>query len=102
MEIKSLNDGLLTNIEVLSVLQERAASRAGRTDLSPELHGCIVMEQQVIQYIKESPVGGLTYQAVREKLAKVKALDYGLTEGEMIQLANHCPNQPVDIHVVMW
>jgi hypothetical protein len=72
MEIKSANDGLLTNVEVLSVLQERQLSReqrakrdskanaeSGALSYIHELNVANYLETEVIKYVTSTAAGAL-------------------------------------------
>ena len=58
-----------------------------------------VLSSKVMKYIKQSVVGN-TAELVRQCLSRLKKLDLDLTEAELIQIANHVPLFPVEIHLV--
>ena len=93
------NAGLLTNIEVMDLLQEKQNRTVG-TRTPSELHGCIRLVDEAIAHIKDTVVGSLTSAQVRDKLSATKKLGFGLTEGELVLIANHAPSQPVEVHMV--
>ena len=100
MEVKSANDGLLTNIEVLELLLENRQKSAVTTSVAIELQNKQSIEIETSKYISESSVGKYSSEIVRTFLSKVKSLGFGLTEGEILQFANHIPTRPVEIHLV--
>lgn len=111
MEVKSSNAGLLTNIEVLELLKERRASSkksrkqssssSSHFDSVDELQSKELLEKHTIKYIESWKSGkAQTSESVGAKLSAVKAMQLGLTEGELIQLSNHFPAHPVEVHLV--
>ena len=99
MEVKLANAGLLTNIEVLELLLERK-DRAASLPIPYELRACVNFGDETIAHIKETVSGSLALSEVRNRLSATKKLGLGLTEGEMVLIANHIPSQPVEVHMV--
>jgi hypothetical protein len=122
MEVISGNDGLLTNVEVLEVLKENR-SRRGRVDaIKIDLQNrenvetkvrCIHLHSppllcpnqaffypQAIKYISGTVIGHLTSTVVGECISKIKKLNLGLTEGEIVQIANLAPENEVEFYLV--
>ena len=56
---------------------------------------------QVMKYVKSCATNN-TSELVRQCLSKLKKLDLDLTEGELVQIANHVPLFPVEIHLVSY
>ena len=52
-----------------------------------------------MKYIKQS-VPNNSAELVRQCLSGLKKINLDLTEGELIQIANHVPLFPVEIHLV--
>ena len=52
-----------------------------------------------MKYVKACATNN-TNELVRTCLSKLKKLDLDLTEGELVQIANHVPMFPVEIHLV--
>ena len=67
--------------------------------MAPEITHVVVLVSKVMKYIKQSVVGNTT-ELVRVCLSRLKKLDLDLTEAELIQIANHIPLFPVEIHLV--
>lgn len=97
MEVKSSNDGLLTNIEVLEIIKE---SRQKRGKATPEFHHREFVEVETINYISKSKLKSIPMEHIRLCLSAVKKLNFGLTEGEMIQIANLGPESDVEYYLV--
>lgn len=57
------------------------------------------LSSKVMKYVKQSVVGN-TAELVRLCLSRLKKLDLDLTEAELIQISNHVPLFPVEIHLV--
>ena len=55
--------------------------------------------EKVMKYIKQSVPNNST-ELVRQCLSGLKKINLDLTEGELIQIANHVPLFPVEIHLV--
>jgi homoaconitase/3-isopropylmalate dehydratase large subunit len=101
MEVLSHNEGLLTNVEVLELLEERRASRALAPHHNVALQDREHVELQTIRYIKSSMVKDTTSPSAIKGLNAIKKLKLDLTEGEMIQIANHVPTCEVEIHAIV-
>ena len=101
MEVLSHNDGLLTNVEVLELLEERRASRTLAPHHNVALQDREHVELQTIRYIKSSMVKDTTSHSAIKGLNAIKKLKLDLTEGEMIQIANHVPICEVEIHAIV-
>jgi hypothetical protein len=52
-----------------------------------------------MKYVKQCAVNN-TADLVRQCLSRLKKLNLDLTEGELVQIANHVPLFPVEIHLV--
>lgn len=52
-----------------------------------------------MKYVKQCAVNN-TAELVRQCLSRLKKLNLDLTEGELVQIANHVPLFPVEIHLV--
>ena len=90
---KKLQDGLLTNYEVLQVLQKNArhrkhlARRSGTRNWVKRLKRAEEGEKQLLRYLKETPCVEQTPQMVEELFRRL--VPFHLTEAEMVQIANH-------------
>jgi RNA polymerase Rpb4 len=120
MEVRSKNDGLLTNVEVAEILEARRQRALARRvdDTDPfdggsagsgsssssssvtnfQLQHKDFVEKQTIKYIRRY----CPYPAdkVAECLKRIKAMNVGLTEGEMLGIANIAPKFIVEVHLV--
>lgn len=121
MEVVSSNDGLLTNIEVLEILKEnrerRGNANAVKIDLqnreNVEVKVCDEVSwndltvhnasfsgvTQAIKYVSGTAIGHLSSSTVGECIKKIKALNLGLTEGEIVQIANLAPESDVELYL---
>ena len=52
-----------------------------------------------MKYVKQSAPNN-SNELVRQCLSRLKKLELDLTEGELVQIANHVPLLPVEIHLV--
>lgn len=55
---------------------------------------------QAIKYISSTVIGHLSSSVVRECIKKIKDLNLGLTEGEIVQIANLAPESDVELYLV--
>jgi len=101
MEIVSRNDGLLTNVEVLALLEERRKRRDKHRMLGPELQQRESIELSSIKYLRASAIKETPSEAVIKCLSAIKRLNHDLTEAEMIQIANHAPTLEVEVHMLI-
>ena len=101
--IVSANDGLLTNIEVRDILASRRQQRKPEINQTQtDLQGREFVETKVLKYIEESiPTVDNSMELVRECLSTLKKMNLGLTEGELVQIANHIPMRQVELHMVV-
>ncbi len=101
MEIKCVNGGLLTNIEVMELLKEKAESRAktsSATATQLEFQNREAVTSKVIKYGERMGYGKYTSAGIASMLSQIKASNYGLTEAELMQIGNMLPRQVVELH----
>jgi hypothetical protein len=55
---------------------------------------------QAIKYISGTVIGHLSSTVVGECIGKIKKLNFGLTEGEIVQIANLAPENDVEFYLV--
>ena len=101
MEVLSLNEGLLTNVEVLELLEERRAERVVAPHNNVAQLDREHVELQTMRYLKASPIRDATGESVIAGLNALRKLDLVLTEGEMVQLANHLPVCEVEVYAIV-
>ena len=101
MEVLSRNDGLLTNREVLDSLEERRARREVAAHNNIALQDREQVELNALRYLKASTAKDATSETVVAGLNAIKKLKLELTEGEMVQLANHVPVSEVEIYAIV-
>eukprot|EP01036_Dinobryon_divergens_P028651 gene28651-37632_t len=102
MQIISANDGSLTNLEVLELIQEKRGKNSILTDgQSIELQNREYIEKKAIDYIKGTTVGRIPSVHMKECIKSLISLDCGLTEAEIIQIANACPQSDVEFYLII-
>lgn len=100
MQVKSGNDGLLTNYEVLDLLKERKENRDYWRKNTIELQARIALENRFQAYMKQSSTRSLSFDQMKDLMVQLKALKLKLSEEEMIQLANLLPTSEVEMYLV--
>jgi DNA-directed RNA polymerase subunit F len=101
MEIKCINGGLLTNIEVIEILKEKAESRtktASTTATLLEFQNREAVTTKVLKYGERMGYNNYSSAGIAKMLSQIKALNYGLTEAELMQIGNMLPRQVVELH----
>jgi len=101
MEVKCINGGLLTNIEVIEILKEKAESRSktsSSTATQLEFQNREAVTSKVLKYGERMGYEKYTSVGIAKMLSQIKALDYGLTEAELMQIGNMLPRQAVELH----
>lgn len=125
MEVLKSGDApaLISNIEVMSLLKERASKRASPADASQSnsenidapKHGPFQnrdwIESSVLSYLQSSPCGDsnvkfddmtkLVERLQREPNSCTSDDGYGLTNTEILQILNHLPTSPVELHLLI-
>lgn len=101
MEVISFNDGLLTNREVLDLLEERRVTRQAGKHHNILFQDREQVELNTIRYLKTSAIKDTTIDSLLACLNAIKKLQFDLTEGEMVQIANHVPVEEVEIHTIV-
>jgi DNA-directed RNA polymerase subunit F len=105
MEIISKNCGMLTNAEVMAVVEEQREKR-GKRAADPELQNQQRIEKTTLSYLRKSAIGK-TSSAMCERfmgcMQKLQQEDdkYYVTEAEMLQLVNHVPVTEVELHLIL-
>ena len=109
MSRESETPKLISNIEVLSLLQKRLEER---TTQNKRLRHRNWIEDKVVGYLKSTPCVRLD-SSRREELqttlqsskkaagTTVKTTGFALTEAESIQVVNSMPTEPVEIHLMI-
>eukprot|EP00981_Chlorochromonas_danica_P012116 scaffold4505_cov165-Ochromonas_danica.AAC.6 len=55
----------------------------------------------MVNYISSSKAGKVSLEQLQKCLARIKRLGLGLTEAELIQLANHLPETEVELYLII-
>ena len=117
MEVVSKNDGLLTNIEVLELMQDRQKSHNPQ-NFSEPLENRQYIESNTVIYLRSSmkiegnakaPTSSRCMQFFKEmdRLAHLPATDptslcnAKLTESELLELSNHMPTAEVELFLLV-
>lgn len=111
MQVIKENDGILTNIEVLSLLKSRKESRKQhRDELSKnsatfysnkiDLQNRTFVENKVSDYIKITKPSKWSLTLMHACLREIKLLQLPITENEFIHIANHLPETDVEFYLV--
>ena len=109
MNVLKKSDGLLTNSEVYELLTEnkiKSQNRATNTTNPPtnSFGAPVLLQKDQIESQSLAYFNSLSYTLATENLhqclKKIKALNLNLTEAEIVQIANHLPTLPVEIHTV--
>ncbi len=101
MEIKCINGGLLTNVEVIEILKEKAESRTKTSSTTAtllEFQNREAVTAKVLKYGERMGYNKYPSAGIAKMLSQIKALNYGLTEAELMQIANMLPRQVVELH----
>lgn len=104
MEIVDANAGLLTNLEVLRVLEERdntrkelASQRSRRVKKQSQQQ--VALEAAIVKYLKTTPCATQTEDNVRNALTSLK--EFRLTPAERMSLINLRATKLVEIHLIV-
>ena len=101
MEVLKVNSGLLTNAEVLELLEERRGTRQVAAHNNVALQDREHVELNTVRYVKSSAARDTTCDTVLAGLNAIRKLNLELTEGEMVQLANHVPLTEVEVYTII-
>ena len=109
MEVLVANDGLLTNYEVMQLLEQNREDRKKSKQSNFRDQSTVTLEKQVLQYLKNTNdrTSKIKSNQMKEYLRNLKSIchvdeENCLTEAELIQLSNHMPIQPVEVHLVSY
>lgn len=89
MSILSINEGLLTNAEVLLLLSSSNSLPKGNEHIETMVHETLIKRCQITDL-----------STLAQLLRDLHALGLHLTEAEMLMLANLTPTNAVEIHLV--
>jgi len=117
MEVLSKNDGLLTNLEVLELMQDRLKTR-GPEAFSEPLENRDYIETNTVRHLrdmmkvtedKKEPTSDMAVRFFEEmtRLASLPAADptslrnARLTQIELLELCNHMPTAEVELFLLL-
>jgi len=117
MEVISKNDGLLTNMEVLELMQDRHKSHDPEK-FSADLENREYIETNTVKYLRDSmkiesnteaPTSAMSERFFKEmaRLVHLPATDpvslcnAKLTEAELLELSNHRPTAEVEVFLLI-
>ena len=98
MRVVTLAGGLLTNVECLDLLRERAGTSA-RAAAYPQPHDPFPTELQCYDALAASPAGAQARERVQAFIDAVDAVE--LTRAEVVQLINLKPRERVVVHAIV-
>ncbi len=98
MKIIQKFDGLITNNEVLEVIKENRKQRSSKTTHS-SLQNREFIETQTLQYLKSQKT--INFESFKKVMKDIQDLNFNLIEAEILQLLNHTPQLPVEVHLVI-
>ena len=98
MRVLGVAEGLLTNVEVLDLLRERAGE-PGRLATYPQPHDPFPTEMECYDALRAAPAGAQDRENVRLFIEHIAAIE--LTQAEVVQLINLKPTERVTVHTVV-
>ncbi|ABO97572.1 predicted protein [Ostreococcus lucimarinus CCE9901] len=98
MRVLGVAEGLLTNVEVLDLLRERAGE-PGRLATYPQPHDPFPTEMECYDALRAAPAGAQDRENVRLFIEHIAAIE--LTQAEVVQLINLKPTERVTVHAVV-
>lgn len=101
MEVHSRNDGRITNVELLELLEERKDTLSRISIASAVFKSRNMMEERTIKYLKGSTMGAATSEMVNACFQRFKERDWDLAEAELLQIANHVPTCEPEMYMVI-
>ncbi|ORE04780.1 hypothetical protein BCV72DRAFT_231037 [Rhizopus microsporus var. microsporus] len=102
MQIKNARSALITNYEVLRLLEENQQNQKllQAQDLSIEYSESLrTVQFELTEYLKQTPVGSQTPAQVTNFLEAISQFD--LTRAEKLQILNLRPKSAVEIYLVI-
>lgn len=87
MEVKSKNDGILTNKEVYDLLNQKKKKESIQND--------------VIKYLSKCPTINCSIDSFREYCLKIDKLNLNLSESEIVQMTNLIPIRDVEMYLIV-
>ena len=98
MRVLGVAEGLLTHVEVLDLLRERAGE-PGRLATYPQPHDPFPTEMECYDALRAAPAGAQDRENVRLFIEHIAAIE--LTQAEVVQLINLKPTERVTVHAVV-
>mmetsp|Transcript_3483 Transcript_3483/g.13514 ORF Transcript_3483/g.13514 Transcript_3483/m.13514 type:complete len:122 (-) Transcript_3483:1208-1573(-) len=98
MRVLGVAEGLLTDVEVLDLLRERAGE-PGRLATYPQPHDPFPTEMECYDALRAAPAGAQDRENVRLFIEHIAAIE--LTQAEVVQLINLKPTERVTVHAVV-
>ena len=98
MRVLGVAEGLLTNVEVLDLLRERAGE-PGRLATYPQPHDPCPTELQCYEALRASAAGAQERERVGSFIEHIRAIE--LTEAEILQVINLKPTSAAVVHAIV-
>ncbi|KAI8986968.1 HRDC-like protein [Pilobolus umbonatus] len=102
MHIKNIRSGLITNYEVLALLEEAQKSQKELELADDSLkypENLRTVQFELTEYLRNSPCGTQTIEQVRSFMASISQFE--LTQGEKLQILNLRPKSVVEIYLAI-
>ena len=93
MSVISNNEGFLTNVECLHLIQQMSSGNAKQ----PKGNSIV---EKTRHYLESSSSKRISLQSLKDLLVHLRGLELGLTEAEILGLVNSVPQSAVEIHTV--
>ena len=93
MSVINSNEGFLTNVECLHLMQQMPSGNAKHSK------GNSIVEK-TRRYLESSSSKRISLESLKDLLVLLKGLELGLTEAEILGLVNSVPQSAVEIHAV--
>lgn len=59
-----------------------------------------MIAKQTMKYVSGSRIGSFSSELIGQCLSAIKKLELGLTDGELVQIANLAPESEVELYLV--
>lgn len=98
MEVLDADEALLSNHEVLQLLNEHKKTQDSK---KKEPKNFATIRYETVKYLEDTPCKYQTDDAVREFLLQLKEKDFRLTKAEKLQIVNHRPTTLVELQLLV-
>ncbi|KAJ1670166.1 hypothetical protein EV182_008382, partial [Spiromyces aspiralis] len=102
MDVLSPNEALLSNYEVLRLVEEeqkRQAEQQKKFSNIKYAENTLTIEYETVKYLQGTPASSQTPEQIINLLEKLKK--YNLTKAEKLQILNHRPRHIVELYILI-